>query len=186
VISHYPTTGEPARVFVCAARWLLFALIATGLLTGCGYRLAGRGELPGNTQTISVRMLENRSSETGVETLITNALINELNRRRRGSVVNADRADAVLAGTIESITWDTVSHSGINTASERRVYATISLTLTDRSGKVLWKRTGLTGEQAYTVVNDNKSATEFNRRQAISILAGQVAENVYRRLTDNF
>lgn len=161
-------------------------LIAVGILSGCGYRLAGRGELPGDTQTIAVRMLENKSSETGVETLITNALINELNRRRRGSVVDADRADAVLSGTIESLSWDTVAHIGVNTASERRVYATISLTLTDRSGNVLWKRSGLSGEQAYAVLNDNKPQTEYNRRQAIAVLAQQVAENVYRRLTDNF
>jgi outer membrane lipopolysaccharide assembly protein LptE/RlpB len=186
MITHSQPTREPGRVLVGATRLLILSLIAAELVTGCGYRLAGRGELPGNTQTIAVRMLENRSSQTGVEILITNALINELSRRRRGAVVGAERADAVLAGTIESITWDTVSHRGINTASERRVYATISLTLTDRSGTVLWKRPGLTGEQAYAVVDGNKSATEFNRRQAISILAGQVAENVYRRLTDNF
>jgi len=169
-----------------APAWVVFALIVAGGLTGCGYRLAGRGELPGGAQTIAIRMLENRSSESGIETLITNALINELNRRRRGSVVDVGRADAVLAGTIESLTWDTVAHRGINTASERRVYASISLTLTDPSGKVLWKRSGLNGEQAYSVVDGNKSATEFNRRQAIAVLAVQVAESVYRRLTDNF
>jgi outer membrane lipopolysaccharide assembly protein LptE/RlpB len=164
----------------------MFWLAATQLWTGCGYRLAGRGELPGSVQSIAVRMLENRSSETGVETLITNALINELNRRRQGSVTAPDRADAVLSGTIDSLRWDTVAHRGVNTAAERKVYATISLTLTDRSGKVLWQRSGLSGSQAYTVVGDNKTATEINRRQAVAVLAEQVAENVYRRLTDNF
>jgi outer membrane lipopolysaccharide assembly protein LptE/RlpB len=163
-----------------------FWLAAAQYWTGCGYQLAGRGELPGNIQSIAVRMLENRSAETGVETLITNALINELNRRRRGSVAAPDRADAVLTGTIESLSWDTVAHRGVNTAAERKVYATISLTLTDRSGKVLWKRSGLSGSQAYTVAGDNKTATEINRRQAIAVLAEQVAENVYRRMTDNF
>jgi outer membrane lipopolysaccharide assembly protein LptE/RlpB len=166
--------------------WVIFWLAATQLLIGCGYRLAGRGELPGKVQSIAVRMLENRSSETGVETLITNALINELNRRRHGAVSAPDRADAVLAGTIDSLSWDTVAHRGVNTAAERKVYATISLTLTDRSGKVLWQRSGLSGSQAYTVVSDNKTATELNRRQAVSVLAEQVAENAYRRLTDNF
>jgi outer membrane lipopolysaccharide assembly protein LptE/RlpB len=161
-------------------------LAATLVWTGCGYRLAGRGDLPGHIQTIAVNMLANRSSETGVETLMTNALINELNMRRRGSVVAPDRADAVLTGTIESLSWDTVTHRGVNTAAERRVYATISLTLTDRSGHVLWKRSGLRGSQAYTVVGDNKTATEINRRQAVAVLAERVAENVYRRLTDNF
>jgi outer membrane lipopolysaccharide assembly protein LptE/RlpB len=167
-------------------KWVFFLLVATQLWLGCGYRLAGRGELPGNVHTIAVRMLENRSSETGVESLMTNALINELNRRRRGAVVAADRADAVLSGTIESLTWDTVAHSSVQTAAERKVYATISLTLTDRSGHVLWKRSGLSGSQAYMVVGDNKTATEMNRRQAVAVLAEQVAENVYRRLTDNF
>ena len=148
--------------------------------------MAGRGELPGNIQTIAVRMLDNRSTETGIEALITNALVNELNRRRRGSVVQVERADAVLAGTIDSLTWDTVAHRGVNTASQRRVYATISLTLKDHSGNVLWKRSGLSGQQAYAVVDDNKPAEEFNRRQAIGILAQKMAETVYRRLTDNF
>jgi outer membrane lipopolysaccharide assembly protein LptE/RlpB len=164
----------------------IFWLAAAQPWIGCGYQLAGQGELPGNVQSIAVRMLENKSSETGVESLITNALINELNRRRRGAVTAPDRADAVLAGTVESLRWDTVAHRGVNTAAERRVYATISLTLTDRSGKVLWRRSGLSGSQAYAVVGDNKTATEINRRQAVAVLAEQVAENVYRRLTDNF
>jgi outer membrane lipopolysaccharide assembly protein LptE/RlpB len=166
--------------------WGLLLLLATQYGVGCGYQLAGRGELPGNVQSIAVKMLENRSSQTGVETLITNALINELNRRRRGSVVAPDRADAVLTGTIESLSWDTVAHSGVNTAAQRKVYASISLALTDRSGHILWKRSGLNGSQAYTVVDGNKTATEINRRQAVALLAEKVAENVYRRLTDNF
>ena len=185
------STPDPRRpvpaggLFRCLA-WGMLWLAAAQFLTGCGYRLAGRGELPGRVQSIAVRMLENRSSETGVETLMTNALINELNRRRQGSVTAPDRADAVLSGTIDSLSWDTVAHRGVNTAAERKVYATISLTLTDRAGKVLWKRSGLSGSQAYAVVGDNKTATEINRRQAIAVLAEQVAENVYRRLTDNF
>jgi outer membrane lipopolysaccharide assembly protein LptE/RlpB len=160
--------------------------VASQFWFGCGYQLAGQGELPGNVHSIAVQVLENRSSETGVESLMTNALINELNRRRRGVVVTPDRADAVLSGTIDALGWDTVAHSSVNTAAERKVRAIISLTLTDRSGHVLWKRSGLKGAQAYTVVGGNKTATEMNRRQAVAVLAEQVAENVYRRMTDNF
>jgi outer membrane lipopolysaccharide assembly protein LptE/RlpB len=156
------------------------------MMTACGYQFAGRGDLPGGIQTLAVQMLENRTSETGIETIVTSALVNELNRRRQGSVVNAAKADAVLNGTIESITWGTVSRSGINTASERRVYATLSLTLTDMTGNVLWKRSGLKAAQAYAVAAESKTETEASRRQAISVLSEQMAEYVYRRLTDNF
>lgn len=168
------------------ACWMMLVLLFTGTLAGCGYQLVGKGDLPGGIQTITVEMLDNRSSETGIETAFTNALINELNRRRRGTVVDSQKADAVLAGAIESLTWDTVARRGVNTASERRVYASLSLTLTDGAGNVLWKRAGLKAEQAYAVVDGNKSSTESNRRKAINILSEQMAEYVYRRLTDNF
>lgn len=177
--------GTQAYLSAVAGRVVLVLSILV-FFAGCGYRLAGRGELPGKISTISVRMLENRSSETGVETLVTNALISELNRRRTGSVTDPERADAVLSGTIQSLTWDTVAHRGVNTASERRVYITFALTLTDRSGEVLWKRSSLSGAQAYAVLEGNKSATDNNRRQAIGILAEKMAESIYRSLTDNF
>ncbi len=158
-----------------------------GMVSACGYQFAGRGDLPGGIQTLAVQVLENRSSETGVEISITNALINELVSRRQGSVVDVGKADAVLSGTIDSIVWETVSRRGINTASERRVTATLSLTLTDIEGGVLWKKPGLRAAQAYEVSLDgDKTITEGNRRQAINDLSEQMAEYVYRRLTDNF
>jgi outer membrane lipopolysaccharide assembly protein LptE/RlpB len=156
------------------------------MTAACGYQFAGRGELPGGIQTLSVRILDNRTSESGVETIFTNSLINELNRRRRGSVVEDARADAVLQGSIESLAWETVARVGTRTAAERRVYASLVLTLTDMQGNVLWRRSGLRAEQAYAVVEGNKSATESNRRRAITTLSEQMAETVYRRLTDHF
>jgi outer membrane lipopolysaccharide assembly protein LptE/RlpB len=118
--------------------------------------------------------------------LITNALISELSRRRQGSIVDARTAEATLSGVIESLTWDTVSRKGVNRAAERRVYATLSLSLVDAKGNLLWKRSGLKAEQAYAVVEDNKPATENNRRNAVRKLSVRLAENVYRRLTDQF
>ena len=168
---------------------MLGLLILSGIvamITACGYQFAGRGDLPGGIQTLSVRILENKTSETGAEITFTNALINELNRRRRGSVVEGASAEGVLQGAIQSIVWDTVSRTGVKTAAERRVYATIALTLTDLEDNELWKRSGIRAEQAYVVVDGNKSATESNRRRAITTLSEQMAEEVYRRLTDKF
>ncbi len=168
---------------------MLRLLILGGIIcmtAACGYQFAGRGDLPGGIQTLSVRILENHTSESGVETIFTNSLINELNRRRRGSVVDDTRAHAILQGSIESLGWETVARVGTHTAAERRVYASLALTLTDMQGNILWKRSGLRAEQAYAVVEGNKPATESNRRRAITTLSEQMAETVYRRLTDNF
>lgn len=148
--------------------------------------MAGRGTLPGGIQTIALQLLENRSSETGAETLVTNALINEFNRRRRGSVASTGQADAILRGTIDSITRDTIARQGSNAAAERRVRATVALQLTDKNGKILWERSGMQAQQAYLVDQESEQATEYNRRQAISELSQRIAEIVYGSMTDNF
>jgi outer membrane lipopolysaccharide assembly protein LptE/RlpB len=158
----------------------------SAMSTGCGYHFAGYGQLPGGVDRLAVNVLLNRSSVSGIESTVTNALVNEIERRRRGAIVKGDRAQATLAGTIDSITWDTVSHRGVNTAAERRVYVVISLALSDLDGKVLWKRARLAAEQAYTVVDGDKIATENNRRRAIDLAAQRVAETAYQRMVDNF
>ena len=160
--------------------------ICLGILSGCGYHLAGQGSLPGGVERITINVLENRSTESGIETKITNALINEFNRRRPGGIVDIADAQAVLAGTIDTIAWNTLSHRGVNIAAERRVSVSLSLALTDTREKVLWKRSGLSAEQAYAVVNGNKPATESNRRRAIELVAQRVSETVYQSLVDNF
>jgi len=164
---------------------LSISLLLIGLYA-CGYQLAGTGGLPGGIQTLHVQVVANSSSETGTETLVTNALISELNRRRQGVVVEADAAEAVLTGAIDALTWDTVSLRGLTTAAERRVYLTLSLSLVATNGDVLWKRSGLRAEQAYAVVEGNKPATENNRRSAIREVSLRLAEDVYRRMTDQF
>jgi hypothetical protein len=158
----------------------------SAMSAGCGYYFAGYGQLPGGVDRLAVNVLLNRSSVSGIESTVTNALVNEIERRRRGAIVKGDRAQATLAGTIDSITWDTVSHRGVNTAAERRVYVVISLALSDLDGKVLWKRARLAAEQAYTVVDGDKIATENNRRRAIDLAAQRVAETAYQRMVDNF
>jgi outer membrane lipopolysaccharide assembly protein LptE/RlpB len=156
------------------------------LCAGCGYHFAGDGQLPGGVDRLAVNVLLNRSSVSDIESTVTNALVNEIERRRPGAIVNGDRAEATLAGTIDSITWDTVSHRDANSAAERRVYVVISLVLSDVDGKVLWKRARLAAEQAYTVTDGDKITTENNRRQAIDLAAQRVAETAYQRMVDNF
>lgn len=160
--------------------------ILAAISTGCGYHFAGQGELPGGVDRIAVNVLVNRSSVSDIESMVTNALVSEINSRRRKAIAKGGEAQATLAGTIDSITWDTVSHRGVNTAAERRVYIVISLALSDTDGKVLWKRARLTAEQAYTVIDGDKPATENNRRQAIDLAAQRVAETAYQQMIDNF
>ena len=155
------------------------------LLAGCGYHMAGPGELPGKANTIAVTMLVNRSGESGYEAKVTNALLDEIIRRRQDLVVSVAQADAILSGTIDSLSTQTAARTGTLTAAERKVVITVSLTLKDRKGEILWQGPGLTAEQAFPVA-DSKPQTESNRRAALNEVARRVAEYAYERLTDNF
>ncbi len=155
------------------------------VLTGCGYHLAGSGRLPGDVKTVAVQVLTNRTAESGLETTVTNAIIDELTRRRQDLVVGVEAADGILSGTIGRLTTATVSRSGTLTALERKVVVSASFVLKDPTGKTLWQRSAVRAEQAYAV-EDSKSATDMNRRLAIGLAAQRLAESFYESFTDTF
>lgn len=172
-------------------------------LSACGYHMAGSETLPGNVRTIGIKVLTNKSMETGAEAIITNALCDELNQRRPGTIKRVTHADAVLSGTIDAINCEMVSRSGTLKTLQRSVTVDVSLALKDRNGKTLWSRSRLRAKKNYTVSyetfdldNDNTTdnsidkenavATESNRNKAIEEAALRLAEDVYRALTDNF
>lgn len=155
------------------------------LMAGCGYRLAGSGKLPGNINTMAVQLLKNRTAESGLETTVTNAVIDELTRRRQDLVVETGRAEGILSGTISRLTTQTVARSGTLSALERKAVLSASFVLKDPKGIVLWQRGTISAEQAY-VVEDSKSATDMNKRLATGLAAQRLAESLYESLTDSF
>lgn len=162
--------------------WLWWVVVL--LIAGCGYRFSGGGGLPGNVSRVCVKMLENRTVETGVESLLTNDLIYEFTRSGTFSP-DEKKADACLSGVVASISRATVSRVGIHTSQERRVTLTMALRLTDSAGQVIWSAKGLSDNEEYQVVPD-KPTTERNRRAAIEVLSRRLAEKVYQQLTNDF
>lgn len=158
--------------------------LAVTLISGCGYRFSGGGTLPGDVKQVFVSMLENRTEETGIESVLTNDLIYEFSRS--GTFAKGkNQADAQLTGVIDAVTKGTISRISVSTAQERRVSLVISFRLTGKEGKVIWSAKRMSENEAYLVEKD-KETTERNRRLAIERLSKRLAEKVYHRLTDNF
>jgi hypothetical protein len=67
-------------------------------LSACGYHFEGGGELPAGVRNVFVGVFENRTSETGLENIFTNDLINEFTRSKR--FAGREKAEAVLSGVI--------------------------------------------------------------------------------------
>ena len=163
-----------------------WTIIFLGLIfSACGYRFAVEGNLPSNVKSIFIKILENRTGETGVESVFTNDLIYEFTRDRKVVLTSSDKADAILTGVIKSMRIRTISRKGSHTPLERRVQVAVDLKLTDPNGSVIWSAKGVSTNEAYNVAPD-KHVTEQNRRVAIEALSKRLAEKVYNRLTADF
>lgn len=165
-----------------------FCLFLSGLyvmIAGCGYHFAGGQNFPFQIKTIFVPVFENKTSETGIETITTNAFIYELVRSSHVRVVEKDLADAVLSGTIRSLSTHTISRSSVKSPLERRVIMVVDLELTNRQGQVLWASRKFSGYESYAVQSD-KLFTEARKQQAIRTISEKMAERVYYQLVDMY
>ncbi len=172
-ISHNKLLGG-----LLAGLWLLAA-------AGCGYRFVGSGDMPGGVQALAVQVPLNSTAETGLENMVTAALVDELTRRKH-RIVPAAEADAVLSGKIENLWLETVTHKGGSVSQERRVKVGLSLMLRSQDGNKLWASGMLTADWTFDVVSGNKAATDENRHKALEEVVRKLAETAYARMTGQF
>ena len=151
----------------------------------CGYHFAGSGKLPNQISKLKVEIFKNQTMETGLETTITNDIINELSMHEEVVLVNKNEAEAILNGVIKSINLDTISHQESDISLERRVNIIFNINLKNQNNELIWYRNDLSQSETY-LVNTDKQTTEQNKRTAIIKLSKRFAEEVYNKLTEDF
>ena len=81
----------------------LFAVITIYLVfVSCGY-YSFKGALPPDIKTIAIPLLDDNTSESGVRENMTNILLEAFISDNTLTIVDEDKADLVLTGTINSI-----------------------------------------------------------------------------------
>ena len=154
-------------------------------LAGCGYGFQSRGPVSGNVKTVHVKLFENKSFESGAETVFTSALINEVMDRSTTEVVDEEKADAVFRGTIKSVSLRALTRNTDGSVKERRVSATIDLELAARGGEVLWSAYDYRKSEDYAADTDNISDMQ-SRSDSIEEIADSMAESLLGRMIDDF
>jgi hypothetical protein len=152
----------------------------------CGYRFAGSGEALSDINKLFIRLLVNRSTETGIEVILTDDLKNEFIHKYGGKLSTGEGDSAELSGTITNIRTWTVSRTGTLTSLERRISITVDVTLKDATGKTIRSARGVSANDTYAVVSGDKQATEDNKQTAVLSLSKQIAEAIFHRLTEDF
>lgn len=153
----------------------------------CGYTFSGSGDLPKDTESLYIEILKNNSSETRLESVFSNDLVDEFTRRDKSLLKTKGEASACLTGTIETVSVSTVSHSDSNSSYQRRVFVVVSMKLISKNNsEIIWEHKQISDSEAYDVDQGNRFDTDRNRRMALERISERFSENVYKLLTEDF
>jgi outer membrane lipopolysaccharide assembly protein LptE/RlpB len=166
-------------------------LILLGLLaaTGCGYHTLGSAtHLPPDVHTLAVPLFATKTEAYHTETVMTQAVIREFATRTRLRVTpgNEQDADAVLHGTILQ---QTVAPLTYNTSTQQSssylITMVVSVTLTERGGRVLYENKNYIFRQQYqstadqpTFLDESPAAVERLSREFARALVADVIEGL--------
>jgi hypothetical protein len=128
---------------------------------GCGYSL--RPSLPSGIKTLQVPVLDNRTSEPGIEDFLTQALIQAIVNSGAAKIASSGAsADARLEGKIVGYSLASLSFDRTANVTSYRLTVALALTLRDlRKDEVIWKQDRI------------EDRADF-------LVAGQVATNLVR------
>lgn len=162
-------------------RAVVVVAVAGPLAASCGYALAGRGSfLPSHIQTIAVPLFVNQTTVFEVEQRLTEQIMAELIGRGKYRVVpDAAGADAVLLGTITSISLAPASFTADRQASRYTATVVVGIDLRDLvNATEIWSNPSLVFREEYEVTT-GESAVDPNA------FFGQ-ASNAVDRLSRDF
>lgn len=162
------------------------AIILAGA-SACGYSFRGKqNNLPSEVRTIAIPMFANRTGETRIESIFTDAVIFQFTRSQMLRVVDQGSSDAVLKGTIFRVDIVDVAYTADETSRQRRATVHVDARLTQTSnGKILWQNPDLVQRQTYSV-GSSPQATEANKRAALSLAASSMAQTLHDGVFENF
>jgi outer membrane lipopolysaccharide assembly protein LptE/RlpB len=146
------------------AAYLLLLLAVFLFDAACGYHTAGHAvQLPENVKTIAIPAFKNETVTYRIEQMLTSSVVREFTTRTHYRILNdpSETADATLRGTVLSTTASPLTYdTSTGQAASVLVVVSMKVTLTDRSGKVLYQNPAYLFREQYEVSQDLNSFFE--------------------------
>lgn len=164
-------------------------MLSAVTLGGCGYHVAGTADtLPTTIKTIAVPPFSNMGTRYRLTDRLPNMIAREFISRTRYQVVqDAQQADAVLQGSVNTVTSFPMTYdAGTGRAASVEIQVILSVDLKERlSGKTLFHHPNYNFRQRYEISTTpgayfDESTTAFDR------LAKDVARTVVSAVLENF
>lgn len=160
----------------------LAALVAA--LPGCGY--AFRGNLPDHIKTVAVPVFTNRTPEPGVESFLTQAVVEAFATNGRLRVVQPEQADAILEGEVVGYEVQTLAFDARSSIRQYRLVVTMNIKFRDvRRGAALFEEPRFQGRADFRVL-DAVSQTISREESALRSAARDIARSIVSLAVDRF
>jgi outer membrane lipopolysaccharide assembly protein LptE/RlpB len=134
----------------------MLTVFASMLGVSCGYHTAGHtNTIPESIQTIAIPAFVNQTPTYKIEQLLTASVVQEMITRTHYHIVSSGDADATLRGTVLSSSTSPLTYdSQTGRATSALVVISVSVSLTDRQGKVLYQNPSYVFREQYEVSQD--------------------------------
>lgn len=184
--------GAPSRGVRCLSQLVLLVAVAL-VLSGCGYALVGKASnIPEDIRKVYVEPMENRTSRSQVEQILTQSIVDEMVTRRRFEVINEEGdADAVLKGTVVDFQVRPVAFDSGGLATDYEIQITTDMLFQrpprdgEVEGEVIWKNARYLFREDYPL--EEGDAGYFDRENlAIEETASGFAETLVTDLLEGF
>lgn len=167
-------------------RSVLFLVLVA--LVGCGYALVGRGSnLPAEVRRVQLVPLENGTSRSEVDQILTRALASELVNRHRFEVLSSpEGADAVLSGKVGNFALNPVTFDDQGRATQYEITVVVSVKFKQvATDKLLYQNDSYQFKSSYEV---QASGLGYQDREtaAIDSTAKDFAESLVTDLLEGF
>lgn len=172
-------------------RLLLIAIVAA---SACGYSLAGRGSfLPTYIKVIGVPQFTNNTATFNLDQIVTAQVRQEL-QNRGGSfrVVPEASGDAIMIGTITTITLTPSAFNANQQATKYSVIVTASVEFKDtHTNKIIWTNPAMSFSEQYDLSSNTAATSDVNQffgqnTTALTRLAQNFAKSVVTSILENF
>jgi outer membrane lipopolysaccharide assembly protein LptE/RlpB len=167
---------------------LVIAIISFFSATlGCGYHLMGKGgEFPQGITSLAIIPLENKTKEPNLTAIFTSALRREFIFRREVEIVAEKKAEALLQGSLTSISIVSTAYDQEGRATEYQITITLDLRLVRQgNNEILWRGDGIKGTWHYKASLD-VMVNQGNKNNAINKIAAGLAEKTYIMIKERF
>ena len=162
-------------------------IVCMVLISACGYQMVGKEtHVPPGLSSIAIPTFKNKTYEPGIEVQFTQAFLREFILDRRVNVVDRAQADCVLDGTITGFRLFSVAYDASGLVSEYQSTIVLDVTLTDRTGKVLWEQKGFSETTWFRASSGSVLVNEINKLAAIQAAGKLVAGRLRYRFFYNF